>query len=73
MSDDDDWLHTIICFHILLIIDEIILYGFANFVEQHFVPYEYAGICVVVIEASKWRGFYCVMVIIKLRYLIGSL
>ena len=26
------------------------LYGFANFVEQHFVPYEYAGI----IEASNW-------------------
>ena len=30
------------------------LYGFANFVEQHLVPYEYAGINLVVIEASKW-------------------
>ena len=29
------------------------LYGFANFVEQHFVPYEYTGISLVVIEASK--------------------
>ena len=30
------------------------LYGFADFVEQHLVPYEYAGISLVVIEASKW-------------------
>ena len=30
------------------------LYGFANVVEQHLVPYEYAGISLVVIEASKW-------------------
>ena len=30
------------------------LYGFANFVEQHLVPYKYAGISLVVIEASKW-------------------
>ena len=30
------------------------LYGFANFVEQHLVPYEYAGNSLVVIEASKW-------------------
>ena len=30
------------------------LYGFANFVEQHLVPYEYAGISLAVIEASKW-------------------
>ena len=30
------------------------LYGFANFVEQHLVPYEYASISLVVIEASKW-------------------
>ena len=30
------------------------LYGFANFIEQHLVPYEYAGINLVVIEASKW-------------------
>ena len=30
------------------------LYDFANFVEQHLVPYEYAGINVVVIEAPKW-------------------
>ena len=29
------------------------LYGFANFVEQHLVPYEYASINLVVIEASK--------------------
>ena len=35
------------------------LYGFANFVKQHLVPHEYAGINSVVIEASKWRGFYC--------------
>ena len=30
------------------------LYGFANFVEQHLVPYEYASINLVVIEAPKW-------------------
>ena len=30
------------------------LYGFVNFVEQHIVPYEYTGISLVVIEASKW-------------------
>ena len=30
------------------------LYGFVNFVEQHLVPYEYAGISLVVIEASMW-------------------
>ena len=30
------------------------LYGFANFVEQHLVPYEYTGISLVVIEAFKW-------------------
>ena len=30
------------------------LHGFANFVEQHLVPYEHAGITLVVIEASKW-------------------
>ena len=29
-------------------------YGFANFVGQHLVPYEYTGISLVVIEASKW-------------------
>ena len=29
------------------------LYGFANFVEQHIVPYEYTGINLV-IEASVW-------------------
>ena len=28
------------------------LYGFANFVKQHLVPYEYASISLVVIEAS---------------------
>ena len=28
------------------------LYGFANFVEQHLVPYGYVGISLVVIEAS---------------------
>ena len=26
------------------------LYGFANFVEQHLVPYEYASISLVVIQ-----------------------
>ena len=30
------------------------LYGFANFVEQHPVPYEYTSISLVVIEASMW-------------------
>ena len=30
------------------------LYGFANLVEQLLVPYEYAGISLVIIEASKW-------------------
>ena len=30
------------------------LYSFASFVEQHLVPYEYTGISLVVIEASKW-------------------
>ena len=30
------------------------LCGFANFVEQHLVPYEYVGINLVVIEATKW-------------------
>ena len=30
------------------------LYGFANFVEQHLVLYEYASISLVVIEASMW-------------------
>ena len=30
------------------------LYGFANFVEQRLVAYEYAGISLLAIEASKW-------------------
>ena len=30
------------------------LYGFANFVEQHLVPYEYTSINLVVIEASTY-------------------
>ena len=30
------------------------LHGFANFVEQHLVPYECANISLVVIEASMW-------------------
>ena len=30
------------------------LYGFANFVEPHLVPYEYASISLVAIEASMW-------------------
>ena len=30
------------------------LYGFANSVEQHLVPYKYAVISLVVIGASKW-------------------
>ena len=30
------------------------LYGFADFVEQHLMPYEYAGISLAVIEASMW-------------------
>ena len=30
------------------------LYGFAIFGEQHHVPYEYASINLVVVEASKW-------------------
>ena len=49
------------------------MYGFANFVEQHLVPYEYASISLVVIEASCGyysRGFYCMTGIDKLRYLM---
>ena len=42
------------CFCIVLTTDEIV--RLANFVEQHLVPYEYAGISLVVIEASKWLG-----------------
>ena len=42
------------------------LYGFANFVEQHLVPYEYGSISLVVIEASIWRAFYCMKGIDKL-------
>ena len=30
------------------------LYGFANFVEQYLVSYEYASISSVIIEASMW-------------------
>ena len=30
------------------------LYGFANSIEQHLVPYKYANISLVVIEASMW-------------------
>ena len=30
------------------------LYGFADFVEQHLVPYEYASFSLVVIEAYMW-------------------
>ena len=30
------------------------LYGFVNFIEQHLVPYEYASISLVIIEASMW-------------------
>ena len=30
------------------------LYGFVNFTEQHLVPYEYASISLVIIEASMW-------------------
>ena len=30
------------------------LYGFANFLEQHLVPHEYASISLVVIEAAMW-------------------
>ena len=52
MSDDDDRLHAIICFVLYWL--RMKLYGIANFVEQHFVPYEYAGISLVVVEASKW-------------------
>ena len=50
------------------------LYGFANFIEQHLVPYEYAGINLVIIEVSKWLyrgGFYCMTVINNLRYSLG--
>ena len=28
--------------------------AFANFVEQYLVPYEYASISLVVVEASMW-------------------
>ena len=30
------------------------LYGFANFVEQHLVPYKYTSISLTGIEASTW-------------------
>ena len=30
------------------------LYNFANFVQQHLVPYEYTSISFVVIEVSMW-------------------
>lgn len=30
------------------------LYGFVNFLEQHFVPYEYTSISLIAIEASMW-------------------
>ena len=30
------------------------MYGLANFVEQHFVPYEHTSISLVAIEASMW-------------------
>ena len=52
MSDNDDQLRVIICFVLYWLLMK--LCGFANFVEQHLVPYEYAGINLVVIEASKW-------------------
>ena len=45
------------------------LYGFANFVEQYLVPYEYASISLVVIEASMWllfKGIDCMRMIGKL-------
>ena len=50
MFDDDDWLRVIICFVLNWL--RMKLYGFANFVEQHLVRYEYAGISLVVVEAS---------------------
>ena len=49
------------------------LHDFDNFAEQHLVPYEYASISLVVIEAlcGYYReGFYCTTVIDKLRYLL---
>ena len=47
------------------------LYGFANFAEQHPVPYEYVSISLVVMEASMrllQKGFYCMAVINNLHY-----
>ena len=34
------------------------MHGFANSVEPHLVSYEYAGISLIVIEASKWTTYY---------------
>ena len=55
------------------------LYGFANFVEQNLVPYEYTSISLVVIEASmrllcSRRGFNYMTGIDKLQTLtiLGS-
>ena len=47
------------------------LYGFANFVEQHLVLYEYASISLLLWKplcGYYSRGFYCMMGIDKLRY-----
>ena len=52
MCDDDDKLRAIFVFALYWL--RMKLYGFTNFVEQHLVPYEYASIDLVVIEASKW-------------------
>ena len=49
MSDDD---YTQLFVFVLYWL-RMKLYGFVNFVEQHFVPYEYNGISLIAIEASK--------------------
>ena len=43
-------------------------YSFASFVQQDVVPYEYASISLVAIEASMWLLLNCMTVIDKLRY-----
>ena len=48
------------------------LYGFAN-VEQHFVPYEYANINLVVTEVVIIDGNFCMTVINKLVIILENM
>ena len=46
------------------------LKDFANFIEQHLVPYEYTSISYrsLYVVIIRRRGFYCMIVIDKLHY-----